>query len=113
MSLFNNKRLDNSTFKLDVERMRTGWYSDKYFPNVAMVLSTLAKEGYTYEGHDHRLPIGVSADGVDCGDIEVEMQWFTRRSGTSVIVGIDKALTMLKECSGYFEGDKFINTSDK
>jgi nicotinate phosphoribosyltransferase len=113
MSLFNDKRLDNSTFKLDLERMRTGWYSDKYFPNVAMVLSTLAKEGYTYQGHAGRLPVGVSAEGVNCGDIEVEMQWFTRRSGKSVIVGVDKALTMLKECTGYFEGNKFVNTANK
>src|SRR5665811_2920 len=76
-------------------------------------LKTLAYEGYTYQGHDDHLPIGVSAEGVPCGDIEVEMQWFTRRSGTSVISGVDKALTMLKECTGYFEGDKFINTADK
>jgi nicotinate phosphoribosyltransferase len=113
MSLFNEKRLDNSTFKLDLERMRTGWYSDKYFPNVAMVLSTLAKEGYTYQGHAGRLPVGISAEGANCGDIEVEMQWFTRRSGKSVIVGVDKALTMLKECTGYFEGNKFVNTANK
>lgn len=113
MSLFNGIRLDNSTFKLDVERMRKGWYSDKYFPNVALVLRTLAEEGYTYQGNDDRLPFGVSAEGVQCGDIEVEMQWFTRRSGTSVISGVDKALTMLKECTGYFEGDEFINTADK
>ncbi|MEA4811630.1 MAG: nicotinate phosphoribosyltransferase [Anaerolineaceae bacterium] len=112
MSLFNGKRLDNKTFKLDVKRMRTGWYSDKYFPNIATVLSTLAHEGYTYEGHADRLPAGVSPEGIACGNIEVEMQWFTRRRGTSVIVGVDKVLTMLKECTGYFEGKKFINTSD-
>ena len=29
MSIFDNKRLTNKTFKLDIERMRQGWYSDK------------------------------------------------------------------------------------
>ena len=31
MSLFNQTRLTNAVFKLDAERMRWGWYSDKYF----------------------------------------------------------------------------------
>jgi nicotinate phosphoribosyltransferase len=34
MSIFDNKRLTNETFKLDIERMRRGWYSDKYFENI-------------------------------------------------------------------------------
>jgi nicotinate phosphoribosyltransferase len=41
------------------------------------------------------------------------MQWFTRRVGTTIVVGIDKALTMLRHCTGYFEGDTFIDTADK
>ena len=28
MSIFDGKRLDNETFKLDAERMRDGWYTD-------------------------------------------------------------------------------------
>ncbi len=54
---------------------------------------------------------GVSPEGVACGDIEVEMQWFTRRPGTTLICGIDKALTILKEATGYFNSGNFVNTS--
>jgi nicotinate phosphoribosyltransferase len=110
MSLFDHQRLNNDTFKLDIERMRKGWYTDKYFVNVAIILETLSKEGYTFQGDPGRLPAGFSSEGINCGDIEVEMQWFTRRPGTSIIVGVDKALTMLQHCTGYFEGDKFIDT---
>ncbi|MGB4596069.1 MAG: nicotinate phosphoribosyltransferase [Anaerolineaceae bacterium] len=111
MSLFNGQRLDNSTFKLDLERLRKGWYSDKYFTNIATMLTQLAREGYTYSGQHPRLPAGITANEVECGDIEVEMQWFTRRPGTVVVAGIDKALTILKEATGYFEGDTFFNTA--
>src|SRR4030066_4710 len=31
MTFFDRKRLTNETFKLDIERMRRGWDSDKYF----------------------------------------------------------------------------------
>lgn len=111
MSLFNGQRLDNTTFKLDLERLRRGWYSDKYFTNIAITLTQLGREGYNYAGKHPRLPAGVQAQGLACGDIEVEMQWFTRRPGTTVIAGIDKALTILKEATGFFEGDQFINTA--
>ncbi len=111
MSLFNNQLLDNFTFKLDLDRLRRGWYSDKYFTNIAAMLTHLTNEGYTYAGSRPRLPEGISSEGIACGDIMVEMQWFTRRPGTTVIVGIDKALTILKEATGYFEDDKFINTA--
>src|SRR5687767_6839478 len=91
MSLFDQTRLTNETFKLDVERMRRGWYSDKYFENIGRMLSTLASEGYTYSGQYHNLPAGVSPDDIAVGDIEVEMQWFTRRLGNTIVVGIDKS----------------------
>jgi Nicotinic acid phosphoribosyltransferase len=113
MSIFDNKRLTNETFKLDVDRMRRGWYSDKYFENIGRMLATLASEGYTYSGQYYNLPANVSPDGIAVGDIEVEMQWFTRRVGNTVVVGVDKSLEMLKHCTGYWEGDKFIDTSDK
>ena len=112
MSLFDGKRLNNDTFKLDIERMRRGWYTDKYFTNIATTLTVLSKQGYTYQGSNHRLPPGISPEGVACGDIEVEMQWFTRRPGTTIVVGVDKALTMLKHCTGYWDGDTFIDTAD-
>lgn len=111
MSLFNGQRLDNNTFKLDLERLRRGWYSDKYFTNIATMLTHLSLEGYTYAGSHPLTPPGLTANLVECGDIEVEMQWFTRRPGTTLIAGIDKALTILKEAAGYYENDHFINTS--
>ncbi|MHB1482496.1 MAG: nicotinate phosphoribosyltransferase, partial [Bellilinea sp.] len=113
MSIFDQKRLTNSTFKLDIERMRKGWYTDKYFTNIARMLETLAKAGYQYQGTDHRLPAGVDPADIPAGDLEVEMQWFTRRPGKTIVVGVDKALTMLRHCTGYFEGDHFVETADR
>lgn len=113
MSIFDNKRLTNETFKLDIERMRRGWYSDKYFENIGRMLTTLASEGYTYSGQNHNLPSDVSPENIAVGDIEVEMQWFTRRVGNTIVVGVDKSLEMLRHCTGYWEGDHFIDTSDK
>ena len=34
MTIFNRQRLTNDVFKIDVKRMRRGWYSDKYFENI-------------------------------------------------------------------------------
>jgi nicotinate phosphoribosyltransferase len=113
MSIFDHKRLTNETFKLDIERMRRGWYSDKYFENIGRMLATLASEGYTYSGQNHNLPLDVSPENIAVGDIEVEMQWFTRRAGNTIVVGIDKSLEMLRQCTGYWDGDRFIETGDK
>ncbi|MGE5072643.1 MAG: nicotinate phosphoribosyltransferase [Anaerolineae bacterium] len=113
MSLFDGKRLTNETFKLDVERMRRGWYSDKYFENINRMLTVLAAEGYTYSGQHPKLPPSLAPEGISNGNLEVEMQWFGRRLGTTVVVGVDKAIAMLKHCTGYFEGDQFINTADR
>ena len=113
MSIFDGKRLTNETFKLDIERMRRGWYSDKYFENINRMLINLSLEGYKYSGKFHNLPAGISPDDIAVGDIEVEMQWFTRRVGKTTVVGVDKSLAMLRHCTGYFEGEKFIDTSDK
>lgn len=113
MTIFNRQRLTNDTFKLDIDRMRRGWYSDKYFTNIAYMLQELSARGYTYQGLEPKLPPGISADGLPNGDIEVEMQWFTRRTGKTIVVGVDKALAMLRHCTGYFEGDTFVDTSDQ
>ena len=113
MSLFNGKRLDNSTFKLDVERMRKGWYSDKYFCNIAEMLTILSKSSYRYQGKSPRLKDIDLAEGICSGDLEVEMQVFTRRRGKTVVVGIDKALTMLRHCTGYRDGNEFVDTSNQ
>lgn len=113
MSIFDQKRLTNETFKLDIERMRRGWYSDKYFENIGRMLSVLAAEGYRYSGSNHKLPRNISPEDIAVGDIEVEMQWFTRRPGNTIVVGVDKSLAMLRHCTGYWEGDQFMDTSDK
>ena len=113
MSIFDSKRLTNEIFKLDIERMRRGWYSDKYFENIGRMLTALAEEGYTYAGQHPHLPQGIPADDIAVGDIEVEMQWFTRRTGSTLVVGVDKALAMLRHCTGYWDNQKFIETADK
>jgi len=111
MSIFNLKRLDNQTFKLDIERMRKGWYTDKYFTNITIMLDNLTREQYVFTGDKTRLPDSLKEVEISNGDIEVEMQWFTRRFGETIIVGIDKAITMLKHCTGYWENGVFIDTS--
>ncbi len=112
MSIFDGKRLTNETFKLDIERMRQGWYSDKYFGNIALMLEVLSKQGYHYSGQNSRLPKDLSAQ-LACGDLEVEMQWFTRRPGKTLVVGVDKALSILRSSSGYFSDGAFVNTADQ
>jgi nicotinate phosphoribosyltransferase len=50
LSVFDGRRLPASTFKLDVDRMRRGWYSDKYFPNVVRMLAAMAERGTRFGG---------------------------------------------------------------
>ena len=99
MSLFNQERLTNKTFKLDVERMRQGWYSDKYFANILRMLMGVGQSG-GYQGAYAR-DIGRDPNSLDVGDVEVEMQFFTRRRGKTIVVGVDKALCMLRHCTGF------------
>lgn len=115
MSLFNHQRLTNDTFKIDFTRMRQSWYTDKYFANIAKMLAVLAESNCVYEpsGAQNRLSPELSQLRISPGDLEVEMQWFTRRAGKTLVVGVDKSLTMLKHCTGYMEGDKFIDTADR
>ncbi len=115
MSVFDGKRLPASIFKLDVERMRAGWYSDKYFYNIVALLADLARAGYHFGGTSRDLaPFGLDLSQVEVGNIEVEMQWFTRRKPMSIVVGVDKAIAMLRECTGYFdERGRFHNTFEQ
>jgi nicotinate phosphoribosyltransferase len=110
MSIFDSKRLDNSIFKLDIERMRQAWYTDKYFSNITMMLEKLNFEKYHFVGDTLRLPNSFQQKTIDTGNIEVEMQWFTRRTGETIVVGIDKALAMIRHCTGYWQNDEFIET---
>ncbi|MEJ6950996.1 nicotinate phosphoribosyltransferase [Natronospora cellulosivora (SeqCode)] len=99
MTVFNGERLSADVFQLDKERMVKGWYSDVYFKNISNILEKLSEENYCY-------------NELDIGNIEVEMQIFTRRNPFSIIGGVDEALAILKECTGYINQDgKFINTA--
>lgn len=110
MSIFNEQRLTNKTFKLDIQRMRQGWYSDQYFVNVEQMLTVLGAQGYRYQGKFPRLS-GPELDDLDVGNIEVEMQIFTHRPGKTLVVGVDKALTMLRYCAGYWDDSgEFVET---
>ncbi len=112
MSRFDGRRLNNRTFKLDIERMRQAWYSDKYFWNIAETLAKLARREYRFQGKSAVLDeLGIEPADVNVGDMEVEMQVFTRRSGEVIVCGIDKALTMLRHVTGYFAGETFVETA--
>ncbi|MBD3176026.1 MAG: nicotinate phosphoribosyltransferase [Armatimonadia bacterium] len=104
MSRFNGERLAPEIFKLDAERMRTGWYSDKYFVNIQSILTTLSDEGYRLESLHGEL---------DVGNMEVEMQIFARREPVSIVCGIDKAIAMLKECAGLVEDGRWMPAWDR
>lgn len=109
MSIFDRQRLPPHTFGLDVERLRRGWYSDKYFENVYTMLTALADSGYRYAGRFPRP--GLPSCDLEVGDASVEMQWFTRRPGCTVVAGVDCALAMLRECTGYWDASgQFVNT---
>src|SRR5258708_24371795 len=90
MSVFDRRRLPPSVFKLDVERMRQGWYSDKYFINIAKTLAKLAAQGYRFGGSAPDLSdLEVDLRNVVVGSIEVEMQWFPRLAPScGVVLGV-------------------------
>jgi nicotinate phosphoribosyltransferase len=114
MSVVNRQRLPSDVFRLDADRMRRGWYSDKYFINIADMLTELAAEGYGYRGPGASW-LGLSeASEVAVGDLEVEMQIFHRRQPFAVVAGVDEAIAILRECTGSFDaaGD-FVNTFDR
>jgi nicotinate phosphoribosyltransferase len=115
VSVFDRRRIPPAVFKLDVERMRQGWYSDKYFINIAATLGELARQGYRFGGSAPDLSdLDVDLGRLDVGSIEVEMQWFPRREPSCVVVGVDKTLAMLQECTGYFDdAGRFVNTFDR
>lgn len=110
MSFFDHKRLPASLFQIDEERIRQGWYSDVYFLNQIKILQRLAAEGYRFAGKSDLE--NVDCSDVDTGNIEVEMQIFTRRQPGSLIAGVDEAIRVLESCTGYYENGKWINTYD-
>jgi len=110
MSVFDGHRLPVDLFRLDSERLPRGWYSDAYFRNIAHMLEGLAKQGYRFNG---ARPKDISQAEIETGDIEVEMQFFTRRQPHSLIGGVDEALAILQVATGVYEGERFLPTYDK
>ncbi len=109
MTLFDHKRLTSTILGLDFEGIKHGLYSDKYFENVVRVLSAAHEANYRFAGSSPRtLPVDLSA--VPVGDLTVEAQVFTRHAPYALIAGVDAALAMLRQCTGYWQGDQFIET---
>ncbi|MGC9455139.1 MAG: nicotinate phosphoribosyltransferase [Phycisphaerae bacterium] len=111
MTWQDRKRLAPETFDID-PRTREGYYSDAYFRNAASILEQLSAEGYRFSGECPQLESqGVDVRRVNVGDIEVEMQVFTKREPLTVACGVDYAVAILKQCMGYFDDSgKFHNT---
>ncbi len=112
MSIADGKRLDPSVFRIDAVRMRKGWYSDHYFNNIVLILEELTRKGYRFKGQNTLCKEkSIDAKDVETGNIEVEMQYFTKREPFSIVAGTDNAIAILKECTGYCDekGD-FVNT---
>lgn len=112
MSYFDHKRLPASLFQIDEERIRQGWYSDVYFLNQIKILQRLAEEGYRFSGNSDIDLEAIGCNSVDTGNIEVEMQIFTRRKPGSLIAGVDESLRVLESCTGYYDNGKWVNTYD-
>jgi nicotinate phosphoribosyltransferase len=109
MTLFDGRRLTNDVMTLDIDGLRRGYYSDKYFENIVGVMAGAHASGYTFAGA-HPRDLGEDLSGVHVSDQVVEAQIFTRRSPSTVIAGVDAALTMIRHAAGGFEGDRFVET---
>jgi nicotinate phosphoribosyltransferase len=75
-----SKRLEPAVFRLPLERIRSGYYSDAYFNHTKTLLEAQSR-------HPHVL-----------------MQVFQKRDG-AVLGGIDEAIAVLRECSGRARAD--------
>jgi nicotinate phosphoribosyltransferase len=85
MTLADRQRLSPATFRLPVEKIRDGYYSDAYFNHTKTLLEA---DGH----HPH-----------------VVMQVFQRKQ--SVLGGIDEAIAVLKQCTGNRGADgRWVNT---
>jgi nicotinate phosphoribosyltransferase len=85
MTLQARERLSPAVFRLPVEKIRDGYYSDAYFNHTKTLL----------EADDHHP--------------RVLMQVFQRKE--SILGGVDEAVAVLKQCTGYRGPDgKWVNT---
>ena len=81
-------RLSPELFGLSVEKMRDGYYSDKYFNRTKEIMEK-----------DHHQP-------------RVMMQLFQKKN--AVICGVDEAIAILKQCSGYYnKNGNWVNGWDQ
>ncbi len=87
MATDTSTRIEPEVFRLPVDRIRSGYYSDVYF--------AYTKELLEREGRHPR----------------VLMQVFQKRE--SLLGGIDEALAVLKLCSGHRDGEKWVPGWDK
>lgn len=76
-------RLNPNVFKVPIDKIRAGYYSDKYFLRVSEILR---KERY---------------------NPRVLYQFFVRKP--AVVVGIDESLAILKFCTGYYRDEDQAN----
>jgi nicotinate phosphoribosyltransferase len=83
MAVRERVRLPPSVFRLPVQRIRDGYYSDAYF--------NLTKDLLEADGHHPR----------------VLMQAFQRKE--SILGGIDEAVAVIKQCAGHYEGDRWVD----
>src|SRR5687768_16653913 len=87
MTIRERVRLPPSVFRLPVEKIREGYYSDTYF--------NLTKQLLEADGHHPR----------------VLMQVFQRKE--SILGGVDEAIAVLKQGAGHYEGDVWVNGWDQ
>src|SRR3954463_9665257 len=83
MAVRERLRLPPSAFRLPVEKIREGYYSDAYF--------TFTKQLLEADDHHPR----------------VLMQAFQRKE--SILGGIDEAIAILKQCCGHYEGEQWVS----
>ena len=108
MSLFDGRRVDPEDFRLDIQGLRKGLYSDRYFPNTAELLHRLTDERYQHEGF---LRDSNKWYALKVGQVEVEAQIFNRRNPFAVVAGVDHALAQLRHATGHLSyHDPFDST---
>jgi nicotinate phosphoribosyltransferase len=109
MTVFDHQRLNSVELGFDYAGIRRGAYSDQYFANVISVLTALRDSGYRYAGTRPR-PLPVDLTRIPLGDLVVEAQIFTRRTPHALIAGVDAALALIRNCTGYWLDDQFVET---
>jgi len=112
MTIFDHRRISHHKIKQDVNGLRQGFYSDKYFENVVNVLQGAHHESYQFAGNSPRL-LPDDIGKIPIGDLVVEGQYFNRRAPFALVAGVDAALAMVRAATGYFEGEKFVETWDQ